>query len=272
MDWNSNFIFIGPQRTGTTWIYQHLLEHPDLCFPKSVKETMFFDRNYEKGLDWYKWHFSECHSDQRCGEVAPSYFKSDKVPGRIKKYFPNSKIIISLRDPVEKARSLFQHHYQKGRVPASFSKAIKVRTDILTSGYYKDHLLRWFNHFKEEQILVISMRGIKNNPEQLLEQLCDFLQIDKNILPNSIEKEKVNTAHRPQLQSLARLGSSLVTKLHSLRLHWIVNIAKRMGFKKLLFKKNGEKPGLTVEEKKFLEEEYAPHVEYVNTKFENISL
>lgn len=268
-----NFIFVGPQRTGTTWLYEHLMEHPDLCFPKDVKETMFFDRHFEKGMDWYLSYFSGCTSGQWCGEVAPTYFDDEDVPLRIKNQFPNCKVVISLRNPVERARSLYQYHYQKGRVKDSFSDAIKTKPDILTSGYYKTHLKRWFSSFDEEQILVISLEDIKANPNFLLKKLCDFLEVDKDKLSDQpVERERSNPIQSPRFYSLTKIGMQLVNKLHSLRLHWIVNIAKKAGLKNLLFAKNGEKPGLTSEEEKFLRAEYAPHIEFVNSKFENISL
>ncbi len=267
-----DFIFIGPQRTGTTWIYEHLKEHSDICFPKGVKETMFFDRNYGKGIDWYNWHFSECKPGQKRGEVAPTYFNHPDAPARIREQYPDCKLIVSLRDPVERARSLYQHHYQKGRVMGSFSQAIETRPDILTSGYYADHLPRWFKHFEESRILVIATDDIKSSPEKLLDTLCAFIGI-KNTFPIKLPKEeKINTAVRPRSSGLAKLGSSIATKLHSLRLHGVVNMAKRVGLKSLFFQKQGEMPGLTEKERSFLEDAYAPHILYVNGRFENIGL
>lgn len=267
-----DFIFIGPQRTGTTWIYEHLVNHPDLCFPKGVKETMFFDRHYERGVDWYLRYFSDCNTDQYCGEVTPTYFDSKEAPIRIKEQFPNCKIIISLRDPVERARSLYQYHYQKGRVRGSFSEAIQAKPDILTSGYYKDHLKRWFSFFDEENILVISLEDIKTKPNSLLNKLCKFLEVDASkLLSQSVDRKK-NPSHLPRFHILTKKGMQLVNKLHSLRLHWIVNMAKKIGLKKLLFKKSDEKPELTTEEEQFLREEYSSHIKYINQKFESISL
>jgi hypothetical protein len=266
-----SFLFVGPQRTGTTWIYKHLRKHPELCFPKGVKETMFFDRNFDKGTQWYNWHFSECKKVEKRVEVAPTYFDEPKVLRRIKNHSPDTKIIISLRDPVEKARSLYQHHYQKGRVDGSFSEAVKVRPDIITSGYYAEHIERWLQLFNEKQILVISTNEIKNEPDQLLEKLCGFLQIDYNLLNKGVQKEKVNTALQPRLHSVAKMGSAFVSKLHSWRLHWVVNSAKKLGLKSIFFREGSNKLGLSEEERQFLEKEYGPHIQYVNAKFGNIN-
>lgn len=265
------FLFVGPQRTGTTWLYDHLKRHPDLCFPKGVKETMFFDRNLEKGLSWYNWHFSECKSKQKVGEIAPTYFDSSGVPSQIKKHFPQCKIVISLRNPVQRAQSLYQHHYQKGRVKGTFTEAIEKMPRILTSGYYKDHISQWLKYFEEDQILVLWLEEIKNNPEGVINKLCSFLDIRKGPLLDRISNDKVNTAFQPRITWFARLSSEIVTWLHSHRFHFVVNMAKKVGLKKMFLKPASNKPVLTIEEKHFLNKEFSSHIEYVKENFGEIS-
>lgn len=64
-----DFVAVGPEKTGTTWIYSYLKE-PGVCFPLEVKEIFFFDKFYNKGLGWYMCHFKHCQAESRKGEVA----------------------------------------------------------------------------------------------------------------------------------------------------------------------------------------------------------
>lgn len=267
MNCNPDFLFIGPQRTGTTWIYEHLIQHPELCFPKNVKETMFFDRNFEKGMGWYKWHFTNCESGQKQGEVAPTYFDDPEVPVRIKENSPECKIIITLRDPVERAKSLYRHHYQKGRVRGTFTEAIEEMPSILTSGFYAEHIPRWLKFFDESKVLVIFMKKISVNPEAVLSDICEFLSVNNMEIKEVIRDEKINSAAEPRFSGLALLGSKIVSKLHYHRLHILVNFAKKIGLKKLFFRNSSNLPDLTDEERAYLEEKFGPHVKYAREKF-----
>ena len=68
-----DFVIVGPQKAGTSWIYYYLKDTPQICFPSQMKETFFFDRYYEKGLHWYARHFKLCRKNDKIGEVAPKF-------------------------------------------------------------------------------------------------------------------------------------------------------------------------------------------------------
>src|SRR5207248_4389589 len=100
------FILVGPKRTATTWLHRVLAEQ--LCFPAGIKETMFFDLHYARGLRWYESHFSHCDSHCIAAESAPSYFHSQPAIERISRHIPECRIICTLRDPVERLYSLYR--------------------------------------------------------------------------------------------------------------------------------------------------------------------
>ena len=77
------FISIGPARSGTSWLYQVLKSHPSISISK-VKETEYFNHNYEKGSEWYESFFTK--SNQSIGEISSAYFCEPDVPKRIYKY------------------------------------------------------------------------------------------------------------------------------------------------------------------------------------------
>src|SRR3989338_8844309 len=98
-----DFIGVGAMRCGTTWIWQCLIEHPRICsIPK--KEVNFFrEESYEDRLDEYLAKFSHCPTDSLKGEFTPSYINRLDCAERIKRFFPDVKIIICLRNPIDRA-------------------------------------------------------------------------------------------------------------------------------------------------------------------------
>ncbi|MEM9410286.1 MAG: sulfotransferase domain-containing protein, partial [Planctomycetota bacterium] len=116
--------FVGPEKTGSSWIHRLLKHRGDVVLPKTVKELFFFDRYFENGINWYQNQFSGDISE--AVDVAPSYFKETAVPTRIKQHFPDSEIIVTLRSPVERTLSMYQHLIANGWTTLPFSKALKI--------------------------------------------------------------------------------------------------------------------------------------------------
>ena len=70
-----DFVAVGPFKTGTSWIYNYLINYQQVALPTTVKETFFFDRQFDRGLDWYYSHFELLgEKPKKVGEIAPSYF------------------------------------------------------------------------------------------------------------------------------------------------------------------------------------------------------
>ena len=98
-------LFVGPAKTGTSWLDQVLRGVDGVCLPDKVKETFFFDKHFDKGVQWYLEQFPQDRSGDLMIEVAPTYFFSDAVPDRIVETIPEAQIVVSLRDPVRRAVS-----------------------------------------------------------------------------------------------------------------------------------------------------------------------
>jgi len=93
-----NFIVIGPGRSGTTWLYNALREHPEIGMA-STKETCYFDAFYHKGLGWYADFFKSYNGRKAIGEVSNTYIFSPLAARRIAELNPNIRIISPLRNP-----------------------------------------------------------------------------------------------------------------------------------------------------------------------------
>ncbi|RNI13582.1 hypothetical protein EFE41_03125 [Methanohalophilus portucalensis FDF-1] len=135
-----DFIICGAQKAGTTSLLRYLRSHPEIFMPN--KEVHFFDRNYLKGLEWYKSQFADNSvSIKVYGEKCPEYMYLENVPERIYQNFPNIKLIFILRNPLERAYSGYWHEVKNGRENLPFEKAIKKEEERLKSeeAYCKIH-------------------------------------------------------------------------------------------------------------------------------------
>ena len=118
-----NFLIIGESKCGTTSLYDNLIQHPqilpskgngdntivDATVPLGVKEIRFFDKNYHKGWDWYQSCFPECPEGCITGEASPTYFGRGTAMKRILEVMPDTKLILMLRNPVDRLISHYNH-------------------------------------------------------------------------------------------------------------------------------------------------------------------
>ena len=261
-----HFAAVGPQRTGTTWMDTMLREHAALCLPKDVKETKFFDHHHEQGLAWYAWHFRHCAGEALPGEVAPTYFDDEAARRRLRAHNPDCKIIITLRNPVERASSLYLHHRRKGRVPADVRAAARQIPRIIEAGRYSRHVPRWLDAFGPGQVLCVLLDDVKTCPAQVVERVCAFLEVEPIAPPN--KSERVNAASLPRFPWLARLAAVLVTKLRERRFHQIVEWGKALGLKQVFRGRNEEVPKLKREAQRRLLDDFEEDVRFVEQHLE----
>ena len=108
-----NFIGVGAQKSGTSWIYACLYEHPEICAP--IKEIHFFSRpRYEKGIAWYEKQFDRCAVEKLRGEFSTSYLYTPEAAARIHAAYPDAKIIAVLRNPIDRAYSQYRNAIKAG--------------------------------------------------------------------------------------------------------------------------------------------------------------
>lgn len=224
-----DFIGIGPQKTGSTWLHEVLCQHPLILLPQGTKETMFFDKYYDKGLNWYGQYFPERdNKQQKLGEIGPSYFDCEAAIDRIYSLNTKCKIIITVRNPISKAISLHHHHLNKGRVSPVFPEAIIKMPEIITSGHYAQYIPKWINKFGQEQVKLIFLDDIKTNPKQLWLELCEFLNIDSIDLPD-IAHKIINEKKMSKYPWLAKIGVEIAIKMREYKMHNSVEKLKKIG-------------------------------------------
>jgi hypothetical protein len=259
------FVCVGPQRTATSWLHQQLRRHSRLAFPLHVKETMFFDQRYEKGMDWYWRHFASTTGDCKRGEVAPTYFDSGDAVKRLL-VFKNLRIIISIRDPIERTYSLFRHHRAQGRVAGDYFAAVKMMPQIESASRYATHCPRWESNFGHENCLYVFQAEIEQEPQAAMDKVCSFLAVDPIGLSQD-GKRPFGQATQPKSQLTATIAARFSSALRSRGLHGPIEAAKRLGLRTVVFGKPAGTETMPEAVREHLEMIYAQDVVYLNSRF-----
>jgi hypothetical protein len=229
-----NIIAVGPPRTGTTWLDAVLRGHIGL--PSDVKETQFFKWNYERGIDWYAWHFRDCPPRLPIMEICPSYFNFAAARDRIKTHVPDCKIVCTLRDPVERLYSVFRH-YAGFSGFRSFEEMIADAPDLFDASNYVAHLREWYARFGRENVLVVLFEDLERSPQNFLDSICQFAGIPSfDVKTTEAGVEKINASPQaPRSRLLGMASGRLRGWLLSHRLHKIVNFWQRSPLWKICF-------------------------------------
>jgi tetratricopeptide (TPR) repeat protein len=203
LDWQEkkengpDFIIIGAAKCGTSSLFNYLSHHPQILFPHK-KELDFFWKNFDKGIDWYLAQFPAItdRPDFITGEATPNYLRFPLAAQRIKNCFPHVKLIVLLRNPIERAVSWHYHKINSGLATGTIEDAIATEmkqlenwheTDFINTGYRNpDNLLSslylyqlkvWIDLFGREQLLILQSEDLYNNPDRVMERVFSFLNI-----------------------------------------------------------------------------------------------
>lgn len=253
---------VGPQKTGTTWLYECLRSDRRLCFPDQVKETFFLDRRYDRGWDWYWSHFEGCDPGQMRAEVAPTWFDVPETAERLHAHSPGCRIVVTLRDPAERSRSLWLHHRRKGRVGADFRRAVEKIPRIVGASRYGEHLPTWIERFGREGVHVAFQDDMADRPSEALLALYRFLGLDAPTELPDAARERVYSASLPRFPILARWTTRTAEWLRDRGVHRLVDAVKVAGAG-LLYRGGGEPPELDPELRAELVDEFEEDVRYV---------
>jgi len=212
-----SFLCIGAQRAGTTWLHNCLTEHPALFLPQK-KEVHFFDRQYEKGLEWYTQHFKEADNEM-IGEITPNYYHAPNALQRIKDDLPDVKLIYVLREPISRTYSQYQLYKQSAFEGKTFEQVVAEEKSVIEFSLQGKHLKKLLSLFSKDNILILFYDDISNNPKIVLEKVFQFLNIDSTFQPSFLNK-RVNRVVLPRTQHM----------LKRIKLNWLIELIKKSPF------------------------------------------
>lgn len=234
-----SFIGIGGQRCGSTWLFDVLKEHPATQTAKE-KEIHFFSYYYHFGYEWYQNQFGKQKKDKIYGEFSTSYLYDNQVPKRIIEYNPEIRVIVSIRNPVERVVSHHRHEIQGNRLSknkCSLEQAIANNPTYLTYGCYYDALEYWLELFSMEQIHVVVFDDIINEPEKVVACLYEYLRIDPSYKPSNLNKI-TNQSVIPWSTGFSKFQRSATKTVRNFGLGSLVEGSKKMGLKTAIEKIN----------------------------------
>lgn len=216
------FIGIGAQKCASSWLYDILADHPEAAL-SDKKELDFFSYRYEQGYGWYERQFPDKLGARAVGEISPSYFNEASVPERARLYSPDLRILLSLRDPVERALSQHRHQIRIGSVAGPdyrFETALADNPSYIDQGRYATHLTRWLASFPASQVHVVLMEDIKNNPEETARKVYKFLDITPDHRSAALY-EKSNPSYAVRSRGMDNAIRHLRKSTRQLGLGWI---------------------------------------------------
>jgi hypothetical protein len=169
-----------------------LSQHPEICFPEE-KELHFFGNfyDYREGVENLSENF-DCEESQLVGEFTPRYSIQDKALERIHESFEDVKIIVCLRDPVERAFSQYKwFRFNKGKEYQEFEDALEgfLSEDYVGKSRYCERLSKIFSTFGRENVHLIFFQDIVENPDEVSRELYSFLEVAEKFEP---EDESAN--------------------------------------------------------------------------------
>lgn len=258
------FLGIGVLRGGTTWLHELLASHPDIYVPTRRKEIFFFDLYYERGLEWYEGFFppeAEAGRYQALGEITPTYFYRSYGPQRIASVPSITKLILMVRNPLDRVYSHYGLLVKNGQYTGSFDALLSDRPTLIQKGLYSRYLENYYCHFDREQILVLIYEQATGNVPETKDTLARFLGVAAERFPLNAGARRVNRSYVPR----ARFAYALARKLawHLLRhrwgLDWVVNWGQRLGIERL-FGEAGSPPPMTEETRRYLTEIYEAEI------------
>lgn len=214
-----HFFIAGAQRSGTTYLYNLLNSHPEIQMATPVRpEPKFFlyDELFEQGLSYYEQRYfpGDKPSAWLRGEKSASYIESEKAAKRIAEWFPESKILFMLRDPVERAISNYYFSVNNGLETLDMETAFaqesqrldkydRQRVSVspyayLTRGRYVDYLEMYERYFPRERMNIVLFEEFAGSNDSI-KKLYSFLGVDAKYMPALVD-QKVNANERPRLE------------------------------------------------------------------------
>ena len=177
-----NFLYIGPDKAGSTWIDRILRHHPQVGMG-SAKETFYFDRYFHKGEGWYLRHFSKAVGFQVVGEVSHDYLFDPRCCERIAGCLPDVRLMVCLREPARRAFSAYLYMLRQGRPMGTFEAALGHCPELIDHGRYATHLEPYLATFGRERVHLAIFDDLQQTPQAFADALFDFLGLDACRLP-----------------------------------------------------------------------------------------
>lgn len=216
-----SFVLAGAQRCGTTSLFRALISHPAIMQPVHHKGINYFDVSYERGWSWYQGHFplraraalsaSRANEEALTFDASGYYLYHPHAPARMAKDLVDVRVLVMLRDPVERAFSAYRHELARGFEHETFDRALQLEDERVgpelarmiddptynsfshrhhsyrRRGQYAEQLTRLVDAVGRERLLVVDSQDFFAQPEREYERITDFLGVSRHV-PESFDR------------------------------------------------------------------------------------
>ena len=212
-----HFLGLGTQKGGTTSLQKLLEQHPGVYLPP-CKEVHYFSQHADQPARWYAAHYRDARRGQQRGDITPFYLFHPDVPARIRALLPRPKMIVLLRDPVERALSQMFHARRHGFEDLKVADALAAEPERLASGSaysfqkhsyvarsrYLEQLDRYEALFPRRQLLVLKSEDLFNNTERVWNSIQQFLNLEPIPLPMALPKANAGSGEAADVAPTVR--------------------------------------------------------------------
>jgi Sulfotransferase domain len=252
-----NFLHLGPSKSGSTWLHEVLILHPEVFLP-GAKDLYFFSRYYDRGLGWYSNNFRDARNEHKIiGEVCPDYLWCAEAPERISACLGRDvRLMVTLREPTARAWSAFLYLSKHGQAVGSFRETAKSSLDLLDEGRYGTHLRRYLRYFDRTSLHVALFDDLEADPQAFLDGVTDWLGVSRQVIsPEQLDARlPAGRARWLPLAVLAKRGAGWARRHDGAGL--VGAVRRSAGVQRLLYKPLGEdRPTMPPEDVAFVREE-----------------
>jgi hypothetical protein len=247
-----NFLFIGADKSGSTWLHRILAAHPQ-CYVPPCKDLYFFDRYFGRGLEWYASFFRDApESATAVGELSHDYLYSELAAQRIAEVLADVRLVVFLRNPVERTFSEYLYLIRSGLTKDPLRSALQRFPEAIEHSRYSQYLDPYFKLFGRERLGIFLFDELQADPRRFARRIDTFLGIDFiDALPY---EERVLPASRPRSSFLARVAKDGATFARRLGFPGLVGTLKQNRLTRFLYVEyaDDERPRLSEDDRAWL--------------------
>jgi len=230
------FLGIGAMKAGTTFLHHLCGQHPHLCMPVGRKEIHFFDQHYNRGVSWYASQFKNCGT-RLPGEITPSYLYDPRAADRVARTLPEVRLIVCVRNPIDRAYSQFKQWVRDAAYGGSFSDFLRDHPNAVERGMYASQVTRYRAAFEADRIHFILFDDLVRDPLAEFGRLCDFLTVPRNVHLDISARYRHESA-LPVHSSLFALSKRLRSTCYRTDVTWPIRAARCVGIARLLSRRH----------------------------------
>jgi hypothetical protein len=264
-----NFLHLGPSKSGSTWLHEVLISHPDAYFAEA-KDLYFFSRYFERGVGWYAAQFQGARPEHKIvGEFSQDYLACPEAPERILGTLgPDIRLMVTLREPAARAFSSYLYLSKHGLAAPTFRDTPRIAPDLIDQGRYATQLRRYLKYFDRKRLHIGIFDDLQADPQAFLDNVTDWLDLDRHeVRPDQLAARlPASGARWLPLAAAAKRGAIWMRRHDGANL--VGRIKRSTVVQRVLYKPLGaSRPTMSPEDVSFVQEQLAGEIAGVEEEF-----